>query len=72
VNRGHIATCNPGGAGKWSFVKEHARDVLRGRDVVVVADNDDVGRKHAIDIAESLRDLRGPSFYAHHLLRRRT
>jgi putative DNA primase/helicase len=52
--RGHLATCNPGGAGKWSAVAETARTMLDGRDVVVIADRDEVGRKHAAAIAASL------------------
>lgn len=48
---GLTATCNPGGAGKWveSF-SEH----LRGADVVIIPDADDVGRKHAQAVAQSL------------------
>lgn len=55
--RGYLATCNPGGAGKWRQVAEHAREVLRGREVIVIADADDVGRKHARDVADSLRTV---------------
>jgi 5S rRNA maturation endonuclease (ribonuclease M5) len=59
---GRIATCNPGGAGKWSLVREHAREVLRGRHVIVIADKDGekakfAGQKHAIEIERSLRDV---------------
>lgn len=57
VAKGFLATCNPGGAGKWSAVASTAREVLRERELVVVADRDDVGRKHAIEVAESLRDV---------------
>lgn len=68
---GHLATCNPMGAeDKWKYVSEHARTVLRGRDVVVVADADDVGRRHArtieaslCDVAKSLRMLEPPAPY---------
>lgn len=49
---GIIATCNPGGAGKWR--KAHAKH-LQGRDVVILADNDDAGREHARKVAETLR-----------------
>jgi RecA-family ATPase len=55
--RGYLATCNPGGAGKWRHVSEHAREVLRDRDVVIVADADDVGRRHALEVADSLRGV---------------
>lgn len=51
---GLLATCNPGGAGKWGPVAETAATVLAGRDVVVIADADDVGRKHAAAVAAAL------------------
>jgi putative DNA primase/helicase len=59
---GLVATCNPGGAGKWSLVREHAREVLAGRHVVVIADKDGekakfAGQKHAIEVERSLRDV---------------
>lgn len=54
---GYLATTSPGGAGKWGAVAEHAQEVLRGRDVIVIADADDVGRKHALEVADSLRDV---------------
>jgi|GEM_PF-1034111 len=57
AKRGYLATCNPMGAGKWRHVAEHAREVLRDRDVVVVADADDVGRRHALEVADSLRGV---------------
>jgi hypothetical protein len=56
---GAVATCNPGGAGKWRT--EYA-DALRGASVVVVADRDEPGRVHARQVAASLegvaRDVR--------------
>jgi 5S rRNA maturation endonuclease (ribonuclease M5) len=52
---GHLATCNPLGAGKWKAVADLARTVLSGRCVRVIADRDDVGRQHARDVATSLR-----------------
>jgi hypothetical protein len=48
---GVTATCNPGGAGKWRH--EYAA-ALAGASVMVVADRDEAGRKHAADIAASL------------------
>jgi 5S rRNA maturation endonuclease (ribonuclease M5) len=48
---GLVATTNPGGAGKWQ--REYA-EALRGRRVVVIADNDEPGRRHAVDMARSL------------------
>jgi hypothetical protein len=57
VVAGHVATTNPGGAGKWPAVAEVARPVLAGRDVVIVADNDEPGKKHAHEVAESVRPV---------------
>jgi hypothetical protein len=48
---GLVATCSPMGAGKWR--KEYA-EVLAGRKVVIIPDNDDPGRAHAQDEARSL------------------
>jgi len=50
---GGVATCNPGGVGKW---RVEYSDHLAGANVVVVADKDDPGRKHAEAVASSLRD----------------
>lgn len=50
---GVVATCNPMGAGKWSKVPD-ADKVLAGADIVIVADKDDAGRRHAADIVFSL------------------
>lgn len=51
---GLVATCNPRGAGKWKAVDKHARELLTGVRVVVVQDNDDVGKQHARQVAASL------------------
>lgn len=51
---GFVATCNSGGAGKWEPKFAH---YLAGARVVVVQDKDDPGRKHAKQVAESLRGL---------------
>ncbi|MEX0938532.1 MAG: toprim domain-containing protein [Pirellulales bacterium] len=48
---GVLATCNAGGAEKWR--KSHA-EFLRGRNVVVIPDNDDAGRRHAEQVTKSL------------------
>ena len=48
---GLVATCNPGGAGKW---QPEFGQWLRGRDVVVLPDNDDAGEAHARDVAAKL------------------
>lgn len=45
------ATCNAGGAGKWTSV--HAGALPIGRPWVIIQDNDDPGRKHAQDVAKT-------------------
>ena len=47
-----IATCNPMGALKWD---ESYTEMLRGRRVVNLRDNDEAGAKHAAMVAEALR-----------------
>ena len=48
---GLMATCNPGGAGKWlDEYKQH----FKGRLVAILPDNDIPGRKHALQVANSL------------------
>jgi hypothetical protein len=51
---GVLATCNAGGAGKWTA--EHSA-FLRGRRVIVLADNDEAGRNHAQQVAQSLQGI---------------
>jgi putative DNA primase/helicase len=48
---GLVATCNSGGAGKWD---EGFGEFLRGRRVIVIADADEPGRKHAHQVAASV------------------
>jgi len=48
---GVAATCNPMGAGKW---RNDFSETLRDADVVLVADRDEEGRKHAAAVARSL------------------
>jgi putative DNA primase/helicase len=50
---GYTATCNEGGAGKWTM--GHA-DEVRGQksDIIILPDNDQAGRDHADDIGRSL------------------
>jgi putative DNA primase/helicase len=48
---GLVATCNAEGAEKWR--RGHAQ-YLRGAHVVILPDNDDVGRKHANQVGQSL------------------
>lgn len=48
---GIVATCNAGGAGKW---QDNYSASLVGRDVCILPDNDDAGRKHAAIVANAL------------------
>ena len=48
---GITATCNAGGAGKWG--DEDSKHLV-GKEVVVVPDADDPGRRHALKVAGSL------------------
>lgn len=52
--RGLVATCNPGGAGKW--VDSYAQ-ALAGREVVVLPDNDKPGRDHAQTVVATLHGV---------------
>lgn len=49
---GQVATCNPMGAGKW---RPAYAELLQGADVVVVADSDEPGLKHAREVVKSLQ-----------------
>lgn len=49
---GEVATCNPGGAGKWR--PEFAEYLAGAGEVVIVRDKDAAGVKHAADVAASL------------------
>jgi len=51
---GEVATCNPGGAGKW---RSDYGEWLQGADVIVVADRDEPGRKHAETVRASLEGV---------------
>lgn len=48
------ATTAPGGAGKW---RSEYGEALRGRQVIVLPDNDEPGRKHALQVAASLATI---------------
>jgi 5S rRNA maturation endonuclease (ribonuclease M5) len=53
---GYTATTNPGGANSWK--KEYGfNEYFRGRQVVVIADNDEKGLKHAHNIANQLQGI---------------
>jgi len=56
VSRGHEATCNPMGAGKW---KDSYSTHLVGANVVIVADKDEPGRHHAERVRTSIREAGG-------------
>lgn len=51
---GVTATCNPGGAGKW--LSEHTK-TLSEADVVIIADRDDPGRRHARAVETALQNV---------------
>jgi putative DNA primase/helicase len=46
-----LATCNAGGAGKWS---RGFSPYFTGREVIIIPDNDQAGRDHAREIADCL------------------
>lgn len=48
---GFVATSNVGGAGKW---RDEYSEHLRCRQVVLVPDNDEAGRQHCLQVANSL------------------
>ena len=62
---GVIATTVPGGAGKFHFVRDQLRELLKGRKLAVIADDDPVdekagfkpGLKHAIECCQGLWDV---------------
>lgn len=51
---GKVATTTPNGAGsKW---QDSYTDTLKGKSVIIIADNDEPGRKHAKDAADKLKN----------------
>jgi hypothetical protein len=54
VKQGLSATCNVGGAGKWM---DAYSEILRDADVIVIADKDEPGRKHADLVASKLHGI---------------
>ena len=50
---GRIATTMPGGAGKW---RENHTEALRGANVIVISDNDEVGKEHAQHVRDRLTE----------------
>lgn len=56
---GFIATCNSGGAGNWSQMDEARQRHFAGRNIIVIADNDEPGMNHATDVASRLSGVAG-------------
>ena len=54
AREGFTATTSPGGAGKW---REGYNTWLKDRDVVILPDNDEIGMKHAIQVANAIHGL---------------
>jgi len=57
VKLGLPATCNPQGAGKWSKYKHELNPPFILATLVILPDNDDAGRKHALSVADNLLSL---------------
>ncbi|PHS58959.1 MAG: hypothetical protein COB03_03375 [Alteromonas sp.] len=54
LSDGLLATTNSGGANNWkSKLNRH----FENRDVIIIPDNDDAGRKHAITVCENLSEI---------------
>lgn len=53
VSLGLAATCNSGGAGKWT--EDHGKYFSKGVKVVILPDNDEAGRKHGESVARCLK-----------------
>jgi len=51
---GLVATTNPGGAGEW---RAEYSEVLGGRHVIIIPDNDQAGRNHAAKVKRSLTGI---------------
>ena len=49
---GLTATCNHGGAGKW--LDSHSKYFPKSAEVVILQDNDQAGKDHALKVAQSL------------------
>jgi len=52
IDMGIVATTMPGGAGKWLDIHTEA---LAGGIIEIVADNDEIGKKHAFDVFNELQ-----------------
>jgi KaiC/GvpD/RAD55 family RecA-like ATPase len=54
ANHGYVATTNPFGAGKW---RSQYNPHFSGRNVIIVPDNDEPGRKHAEAVRQQLEPV---------------
>jgi hypothetical protein len=54
IGTGYPATCSPGGAGKWP---DHFAKWFEGAKVIVLADNDEPGQKHAAKVKKNLEGV---------------
>jgi hypothetical protein len=53
IGLGLVATCNAGGAGNWLSA---LNDYFAGRDIVVLPDNDEGGKRHLEVLTDNLQD----------------
>ena len=51
---GLTATCNVGGAGNW---QKELNQYFKGKNVTIIPDNDEPGRKHARIVADNLEGI---------------
>lgn len=54
--KGHVATCQPSGAGNGKWLEQHTT-ALRGAHVVIVADRDDAGGAYAKEVYSALEPV---------------
>jgi putative DNA primase/helicase len=60
VERGAVATTNPGGAAKWSKMDpDTVRKALKGHRIAILEDNDESGLRHVADVGDSLQGIAG-------------
>ena len=54
---GFVATTNPMGARKWHLLEPKIVEHFRGRDAILIPDNDEIGRQHMDEVASSLYSI---------------
>lgn len=54
IDCGFVSTTTPQGASSWSKTGDRAAELLRGRSVVIVPDNDEQGHRYAADARATL------------------